>query len=74
MACAPGSLKFFESFSVAGLKPKSVEATPGHVHVTLAANLGMDVEILRSQYINAITPLLPVGLNITVSIEESSLG
>lgn len=74
MACVPGSLRFFKSFSVAGLKPKSADATPGHVHVTLTANMGADVEVLRSQYINAITPLLPVGLNITVSIEESSLG
>lgn len=68
----PGSRAFYESFTIPGLKPKRVDAMPGHVHITLVPDVGMDVEVLRSQYINAITQLLPVGQSITASIEESS--
>lgn len=74
MTGAPGSKSFFEGFSVPGLKPESVNSTQGHVHVTLAANQGMDVEALRSQYINEITPLLPIGQSITVSIVSQLCG
>lgn len=67
----PGSLKFFEKFFVAGSKLKKVNTTPGHIYITLVADVGIDTDVLHSQYINAITPLLPIGQTITVSIEES---
>ncbi len=72
MDYTPGSLKFFEKFFVAGSKLKKVDTTLGHIHITLVADVGINIDVLHSQYINAITPLLPIGQNITVSVEEST--
>lgn len=69
----PGSRAFFESFTIPGLRVKSVHPSPGYVHIVLLADIGADVELLRNQYLTAYEPVRPLGQAISVSIETPRL-
>lgn len=65
----PGSRKFFEEISVLGAKVKKVHAVLGHVYVLLKAKAGVDVESLRTQYLEACAAKIPLTQTVNVSVE-----
>ena len=68
-----GSKLYFENIAVQGVKVESVAQTSlGHVHISLVADKGITtpLDVLRKRYIDAYTPDLPVGMDVTVSITK----
>lgn len=70
LAYVPGSQKYYESIAIPGVKVESVNASPGHIHITLIAETGYAAEILREQYLDACKLKNPIGQELTVSIME----
>lgn len=67
---AAGSKAFFESIEVPGIKSVSIEASPGHVHITLTACEGANLERLQKRYLDACLSQIPLGQEITISIVD----
>lgn len=65
-----GSRAFFESIEVPGIKSVSIDTSPGHVHITLMACEGGNLELLHKQYLDACLSQIPLGQEITVSIVD----
>ena len=75
MSYPSGSKLYFENIAVQGAKVESVARTSlGHVHIALVADKGITtpLDVLRKRYIDAYTPNLPVGMDVTVSITKRS--
>lgn len=61
--------QFYENIMIPGPKVKSVDASPGRVHVTLTAKAGLDAEALRKQYLRTCKLKAPITDVATASVE-----
>lgn len=72
LAYVPGSQKYYESIAIPGVKVESVNASPGHILITLIVETGYVAEILRKQYLDSCMAHNPIGQELTVSIQKNS--
>lgn len=75
MSYPPGSKLYFENITVPGCKVESVVQTHlGSVRVELVADPDAEasLEALRKKYMDTCVPNLPIGLDVIVSVRNSS--